>query len=308
LVALDSKLIDVCETAENDWVFRGRSQDDQPRRCSPFPQLRLLSALEIGSHAHLGAVLSPGYRPEMTLVQDVLPFLAAGSLVLQDAGYRGAWWLQRLKHAGHDSITRLQAHDYLCKGPRLADGSYLVPTSGSADAPLQEPLTLRIIEYRLDAQIAEPLSQLQWSRVRSGLRKEVSADQVYRLATTLLDPVLAPAKEIAASYHERWELELVYDELQEHQLSTPRLLSKTAQGVMQEAWALPLGHYALRAWMMQAARESAELDVDRLSFTQALSVLGTALTLSEPLQWIPPVLAWPPRPNQTWTICSGRSL
>jgi hypothetical protein len=287
LVALDSKLIDVCDTAENDWVFRGRTQDDQPRRRSPFPQLRLLSALEIGSHAHLGAVLAPGYRPEMTLVQDVLPFLPAGSLVLQDAGYRGAWWLQRLKHAGHDSITRLQAHDYLCKGPRLADGSYLVSTSGSADAPLQEPLTLRIIEYRLDAQIAEPLSQLQRSRVRSGLRQQVSADQVYRLATTLLDPVLAPAKEVAASYHERWELELVYDELQEHQLSTPRLLSKTAQGVMQEAWALLLGHYALRAWMMQAAGEPAELDVDRLSFTQALSVLGTALTLSEPLQWIP---------------------
>src|SRR6266571_5170989 len=111
---------------------------------------------------------------------------------------------------------------------------------------------------------------------------------------TLLDPVAAPAKEVAACYHERWELELVYDEVQEHQLSTPILLSQTAMGVMQEAWALLLGHYALRAWMMQSAQQSPEMDVDRLSFTQAICVLGTALTLSVPLQWTPKQ-QWQPR-------------
>lgn len=126
------------------------------------------------------------------------------------------------------------------------------------------------------------------------MRPAVSAAQVYRLATTLLDPVAAPAKEVAACYHERWELELVYDEVQEHQLSTPALLSKTAMGVMQEAWALLLGHYALRAWMMHSAQQDPEIDVDRLSFTQAVCVLGTALTLSVPLQGIPKE-QWQPR-------------
>jgi transposase IS4-like protein/DDE family transposase len=269
LIAIDSKLFDVCETPENDWTFRGRTKDDQPRTQSPFPQLRLLSVLEIGSHAHVGAALAPGYRWEMALVPEVLSSLPPNSLVLQDSGFRGAWWMQRLKQAGHDSITRLQADDYACQGERLSDGSYLVQIRRSKDEPLQEPLTLRIIEYRLDAQIAEPLAQLQRSRGRTGTRKAVTADQVYRLATTLLDPIAAPAVEIAACYHERWELELVYDEVQEHQLSSPVLLSKTALGVMQEAWALLLGHYALRAWMMQSAQQQPGLDVDRLSFTQA---------------------------------------
>jgi hypothetical protein len=106
----------------------------------------------------------------------------------------------------------------------------------------------------------------------------------------------APASQVAACYHERWELELVYDEVQEHQLSTPVLLSKTAMGVLQEAWAVLLGHYALRAWMMHSAQQEPELDVDRLSFTQAVCVLGTALTLSVPLQgtargqWQPRIL------------------
>ena len=285
LIAIDSKLFDVCETPENDWTFRGRTKDGQPRTHSPFPQLRLLSVLEIGSHAHLGAVLAPGFRSEMALVPEVLSFLPANSLVLQDSGFRGAWWIQRLKQAGHDSMTRLQGDDYACQGQRFFDGSYLVQIQRSQGLPLPEPLTLRIIEYRLDQQIAEPLAQVQRSRGRTGTRQAAPADQVYRLATTLLDPIAAPAKEVAACYHERWELELVYDELQEHQVSSPVLLSKTAMGVMQEAWALLLGHYALRAWMMRSAEQSPAMDVDRLSFTQAVCVVGTALTLSLSLQW-----------------------
>src|SRR5947208_3675282 len=294
LIAIDSKLFDVCETRENDWTFRGRTQDDQPRTHSPFPQVRLLSVLEIGSHAHVGAALAPGFRSEMALVPEVVSCLPANSLVLQDSGFRGAWWIQRLKQAGHDSITRLQADDYACQGQRFFDGSYLVQIQRSQGLPLPEPLTLRIIEYRLDQQIAEPLAQVQRSRGRTGTRQAAPADQVYRLATTLLDPIAAPAKEVAACYHERWELELVYDELQEHQLSSPVLLSKTAMGVMQEAWAMLLGHYALRAWMMRSAQQSPAMDVDRLSFTQAVCVLGTALTLSVPLQWTP-TEQWQPR-------------
>jgi len=184
LIAIDSKLFDVCETRENDWTFRGRTKDDQPRRQSPFPQVLLLSVLEIGSHAHVGAALAPGFRSEMALVPEVVGSLPLNSLVLQDSGFRGAWWIQRLKQAGHDSITRLHADDYACHGERLFDGSYLVQIQRSQDLPLQEPLTLRIIEYRLDERIAAPLAQLQRSRGRSGTRKAAPADQVDRLATT----------------------------------------------------------------------------------------------------------------------------
>jgi len=171
LIAIDSKLFDVCETPENDWTFRGRSKDNQPRTHSPFPQVRLLSVLEIGSHAHVGAALAPGFRSEMALVPEVVSFLPPHSLVLQDSGFRGAWWIQRLQQADHDTITRLQADDYVCAKERLSDGSYLVQIQRSKDRPLQEPLMLRIIEYRLDAQIAAPLAQVQRSRGRTGTRK-----------------------------------------------------------------------------------------------------------------------------------------
>jgi len=82
-------------------------------------------------------------------VEGLLAFLPAHSLVLQDSGFRAAWWMQRLAKLGHASITRLQTNEYACRGPRLPDGSYLVETYGSREAPLREPLILRIIEYRL---------------------------------------------------------------------------------------------------------------------------------------------------------------
>src|SRR2546423_13351615 len=114
LMAIDSKLFDVCETPENDWTFRGRTKDDQPRRQSPFPQVRLLSVLEIGSHAHLGAALAPGFSSEMTLVPEVVSFLPATSLVLQDFGVRRACGIPGLLQDGHDRITRLDTDYYAC--------------------------------------------------------------------------------------------------------------------------------------------------------------------------------------------------
>ena len=49
-----------------------------------------------------------------------------------------------------------------------------------------------------------------------------------RRPTTLLDPAAAPATELAALYHERWEVETAYDEVKTHILGPGALLrSKT---------------------------------------------------------------------------------
>ena len=42
------------------------------------------------------------------------------------------------------------------------------------------------------------------------------AEPIYSLITTILDPRRAPAKELAALYHERWEIETALDELKTH--------------------------------------------------------------------------------------------
>ena len=83
------------------------------------------------------------------------------------------------------------------------------------------------------------------------------------------------------NYHERWEIELVFDEQKTH--LDPRRASKAAHfrsetpaGVEQELYALSLGHFTVRALMFEAAKE-ANLDVDQLSFTGSLHILQARL-------------------------------
>jgi Transposase DDE domain len=60
--------------------------------------------------------------------------------------------------------------------------------------------------------------------------------KVSRLVTTLLNPRVAPALELIALYHERWEVELVIDEIKTHERAQRKVLrSKTPEGVRKAA-------------------------------------------------------------------------
>jgi Transposase DDE domain len=95
----------------------------------------------------------------------------------------------------------------------------------------------------------------------------------YRLVTTMLDPAQAPARDLAALYTERWEVETALAELKTTQRGPKQILrSKTPTGVEQEVWAHLLVHYALRAVIHHAALAE-DLDPDRLSFIRTLRVV-----------------------------------
>jgi len=91
--------------------------------------------------------------------------------------------------------------------------------------------------------------------------------------TNILDPAAAPALELAALYHERWEIEGVFDEFKTHLRANSTVLrSKTPELVLQELWGLLLAHFAIRQLMAQAAWPRG-LDPNRLSFTNAVRVI-----------------------------------
>jgi len=112
---------------------------------------------------------------------------------------------------------------------------------------------VRVIEYRLEGvEGAEPL---------------------YRLVTTLLDHEMAPATELAAHYHERWEIETAFDELKTHLRGARAVLrSKTPDLVRQEFYGLLMAHFAVRGLMHEAALNADE-DPDRLSFLHSVRVV-----------------------------------
>jgi IS4 transposase len=138
---------------------------------------------------------------------------------------------------------------------RLPDGSYLsrIYASTSDRRKQRKAIVVRAIEYRLkDVPKTEP---------------------VYRLITTILDPKQAPAKELAALYHERWEIETALDELKTHLRGAQIVLrSKTPELVKQEFYGLLMAHFAIRGLMHEAALQADE-DPDRLSFVHSVHVV-----------------------------------
>ena len=78
---------------------------------------------------------------------------------------------------------------------------------------------------------------------------------------------------MAALYHERWELELGFDELKTQLLDRHEALrSKSAAGVAQELWSLVLLYNLVRLEMEQIAGE-AGVAPTRISFITALQFI-----------------------------------
>jgi IS4 transposase len=95
--------------------------------------------------------------------------------------------------------------------------------------------------------------------------------------TTILDPAEAGAADLARAYTERWEIEMVFDELKTHQRGARQVLRSKSPGlVLQEIWGHLCCHYAIR-WLMAQAAAEAGRDPDRVSFTAALRIVRLAV-------------------------------
>ena len=96
--------------------------------------------------------------------------------------------------------------------------------------------------------------------------------------TTILDHEKAPAEQLAALYHQRWEIETAFDELKTHLRGARIVLrSKTPDLVRQEFYGLVMAHFAIRTLMHEAAL-SADEDPDRISFVHTVRVIRRKLT------------------------------
>jgi len=202
---------------------------------------------------------------EQELAELLFDQVPADALLLEDRGFfsYSAW--KKLMGRGLQLWVRIKSHMVFKPIRRLSDGSFLAkiyPSSWDRQKD-RHGIVVRIIEYRLN----DP--------------QRTGHGEVHRLMTSLLDETLYPAGELILLYHERWEEELTFDEQKTHQdprraTKPANLRSETPQGVLQELYALSLGHFVVRALMFQAA-SGAGIDVDRLSFTGCFQVLQCRL-------------------------------
>lgn len=256
LVSLDGSCMDVADTEVNRDAF---GSPGASRGQSAFPQLRFVSLVENGTHVLFGARLGAYATGETTLAHEVVAALRPGMLCLADRQFFGHALWHVARAGGADLLWRVKSNLRLPRETVLADGSYLstVYANEKDRRHRSNGVRLRVIEYRLEG-IAE-------------------AEPLYRLVTTILDPQQAPAGELAALYHERWEIEGALAELKT-QLRGARgvLRSKTPDLVRQEVWGLLLAHFAVRGLMHEAALRADE-DPDSLSFLHAVRVLRRKL-------------------------------
>lgn len=258
VVSLDGSTLDVADTDKNAAAF---GRPGASRGESAYPQIRFLSLVENGTHVLYGTAMSGQETGEVTLAQTVIRQLKPGDLCLADRNFFSYDLWGKAKATGADLLWRVKINLKLPRRKELPDGSYLSQVYPSEKDRRNDTngVWVRVIEYTLEnVPDAEPL---------------------YRLITTILDPDQAPADELAALYHERWEIETALGEFKTHLRGRQIVLrSKTPDLVRQEFYGLLLAHFAIRGLMHEAALQADE-DPDRLSFTHTVNVVRRKLPL-----------------------------
>ena len=252
LVSMDGSTLDIADEKGNQETF-GRPGSSRGK--SAYPQIRFVSLVENGTHVLFGSRMADYNTSEVALAKTVLPNLCQGMLCLADRGFFGFEMWEQAAATGADLLWRIRKNILLPCEKRLPDGSYLsrIYLSQKGQRRGHKGVVVRVIEYRLEGvEGAEPL---------------------YRLVTTILDHERAPAAELAAIYHDRWEIETAFDELKTHLRGAHIVLrSKTPDLVRQEFYGLLMAHFAVRGLMHEAAL-SADEDPDRLSFLHAVRIV-----------------------------------
>ena len=236
VMSLDGTTLDVGDTVANARAFGRPASARGVNATGAFPQLRVVGLLENGTHAICAAQLGAYRTGEVTMAADVVPHLTGEMLCLADRGLLSFDLWRQAAATGAALLWRAGSTFTLPLLERFADGSYRseLRWNSFCTSADRTAIPVRVIEYTLP--------------------DVPGSEASYRLVTTVLEPARAPAEELAALYHERWEMETAFDEFKTHLRGGQRVLrSKTPDLVRQEAWGFLLAHFAIRALMHEAA-------------------------------------------------------
>ncbi len=267
LVAIDGSEIDL----QDEEAIRAEYHvsNDGGKNKHPCPKLRFAGLMEIGSRAIIDVEIAQpldknGKKKkicakddaEVNLAAALLDRLTAGMLILGDRLYPCCCYLQKIIIAGSNFLVRAREGMSLTPISYFKDGAYLAKLTSRPTSERDGcEMTVRVIDYQI-------------------FDKDRNVVGTGRLITSLLDAELYPAHELVVLYHERWEIEIGYDELKTHILggSMAELRSKTPALARQEFWGWLLAHYVVRKTIHEAAEMSAR-DPDSISFTGTIEII-----------------------------------
>lgn len=258
LYGADGTTLRVPDTEENWEAFGGQSSNGT-RAGSAYPTVRLLAVMALRSHL-MSAVRFGDYKTgELTLANEVWNELPDDSMLIGDRNFLVAHMLHSVTTSGRNRhwMTRAKSRTRLRTIKKFARND-------------------RLVEIELSDETRRRYPQLPalWE-ARAITYKRRGFDAV-TLLTSLVDPANFPESELVALYHERWEIELGYDEIKTHMLERQEAIrSRTPDGVRQELWGIMLAYNLVRVEMERAADE-AGVEPTRISFVNALAMIRHA--------------------------------
>jgi Transposase DDE domain len=218
---------------------------------------------EGGTRSLLAGTYGPYTTGEQTLAEDLLGDLGPGMVLLADRNFPSYKLWKAAAATGAHLCWRMPATFTLPVLTVLPDGSYLsqLRPPRTKDGP---PITVGVIDYSVRTTSADGIEQ----------------SEVFCLATTLLDPEVAPMHEMAALYHDRWQAETGIGQLKTIQRGGPEVVlrSKTPTLVGQEFWAFLCVYQAVRDLVSTAADDGGGLDPARISFKRAFEAARDSAT------------------------------
>jgi hypothetical protein len=250
---VDGSRLRIPDTPDNDHTF-GRPKSGRGR--AGYPQVRIVALMVLRSHVLAGLVVGACAEGEVTLAASLWPTLPEASLTIVDRGFLSYRLFHQIQAAGPQRhwLTRAKKNLQWHVRQRLGPNDCLV------DLPVHRKLR------RAHPELPETLPARAIRYQRRGFRP-------HTLLTSLLDPATYPAAEIIALYHERWELEVGFDEIKTHTLEREETLrSRAPARVRQEIWGLALGYNLVRLEMARVAAR-AGLAPQRISYRHALMLI-----------------------------------
>jgi hypothetical protein len=251
---VDGSSLRVADSEGNRKYFGGT---DGHRGESGYPLVRVVVLMALRSHLLAAVQFGPYATHENEYAMRLWASVPPKSLVIVDKAYLGANILVPLVTGDRHFLTRAKSNTKWRVVERLGRNDEIVEMDVShharnnLDTTLPRTWRARAIRYQ-----------------RKGFPPSV-------LLTSLLDGKTYPASEIVAMYHERWEVELGYDEIKTEMLEARESIrSKSPKAVEQELLGVLLAYNLVRLEMERIAA-LADVAPTRISFVATMEVFAT---------------------------------
>ena len=271
--AVDGVVWSLPDTPANEEKFeRGSNANGK----GAWPQLRAVCLMDTYTHLIRAAEFGDYATGELSFAKPLMHKVPDDSLTIFDRAYFSATFLLDWQNAGQQRHWLMRAR----KGLRYEVTCQFTPDDCLVKLPISP-----------QARKQHPDLPTHW---QARLITCMVGGQPRQFLTSLCDASRFPAREIAAYYVQRWEIELGYREIKQGmQKNATTLRSKLPALVRQEVWGTLIAYNLLRHEIAQMAREFG-VAPQRLSFQWLALAITTAL-YHWPLQTpgtFPRRLAW----------------